>query len=419
MKANKVIAVIILVIGFSLLVPIHQYGPVVRLLYASIGLIGLIKLASVFFEPHKFKSTLGLVLYLFSWPGVSSEGFRERQSSPPEDTGSRFLEHWLSFLIGAMVLILSLYLGKGKSFWFNYLALISILFIVHMGLVDVWGDVLKLLGFAPNRMFDRPFLADSLKSFWSHRWNRAFVEMNKIFFVSPLKNKMNASVLAFFIFLVSGVLHEIGISYAADANYGFPLLYFLIQGLGFVLEKKVKLGRIGTLLIVLVPFPLLFAPSFVNLYMGILADSFLGLIERHERAQWISIGLMVGGVLQSSVLIASIQVPGKLNWKEDLAKLSNFNRKVFWTYGGYIFSIIVFMAAISILMSFEEVYGFGFKVWLIFIILFWGARVGIDMFYYSHEDWPEGAEFVIGHICLTTLFSSLILLYSAILIAIW
>ena len=158
-------------------------------------------------------------------------------------------------------------------------------------------------------MSDRPFLADSLKSFWSHRWNKAFVEMNKIFFVSSFKHKLNASILAFFIFLVSGVLHEIGISYAVGANYGFPLLYFLIQGFGFVLEKKVKLGRMGTLLIVLVPFPLLFAPSFVNLYMGILADSFLSLIERHDRAQWISIGLMIGGVLQSSVLILFFSFP--------------------------------------------------------------------------------------------------------------
>jgi hypothetical protein len=35
------------------------------------------------------------------------------------------------------------------------------------------------------------------------------------------------------------------------------------------------------------------------------------------------------------------------------------------------------------------------------------ARIVVDIFYFSHEDWPEGRQFFIGHILLTCLFAAL------------
>jgi len=32
------------------------------------------------------------------------------------------------------------------------------------------------------------------------------------------------------------------------------------------------------------------------------------------------------------------------------------------------------------------------------------ARIQVDAFYFSHEDWPRGRELVVGHILLTSLF---------------
>jgi hypothetical protein len=412
MSIRKMMAVLILIGGFLGLWAVNDLGPVFRLGYASIGLIGLIKLSALLFEKHKFESKLGLLCFLFLWPGVSSSGFRVRLKKPPEDTGNRFLEHWLTFILGTIILVLSLYFGRGRNLYLNYLSLFSILLIVHMGLVEVVRDLLKLIGFNPNMMFDRPYAATSLKDFWSFRWNRAFVEMNKIFFVTPLKGKFGGSVLVFLIFVISGVLHEVGISYSSGQDFGRPLIYFFIQGIGFILEGKFKLRRLGTILFVVLPFPLLFPPSFVNTFFGIFAEALLPFIEDLSQKQFFSGILLVGGILQSMVLLASFQVPSKLDWKNDLAKLSPFNRKVFWTYGGYILSTIIFMAVVSILISFEESIGFGARVWLIFILLFWLARVLIDFFYYSHEDWPKGAEFVIGHICLTTLFLTLVFFYA-------
>jgi len=39
------------------------------------------------------------------------------------------------------------------------------------------------------------------------------------------------------------------------------------------------------------------------------------------------------------------------------------------------------------------------------------ARILVDAFYFSHEDWPQGREFVVGHFLLTALFCFLAVSY--------
>jgi hypothetical protein len=42
-----------------------------------------------------------------------------------------------------------------------------------------------------------------------------------------------------------------------------------------------------------------------------------------------------------------------------------------------------------------------------FIGSYWTARILVDAFYFSHDDWPHGKQFVIGHVLLTGLFAAL------------
>ena len=66
----------------------------------------------------------------------------------------------------------------------------------------------------------------------------------------------------------------------------------------------------------------------------------------------------MGGAFHFLVLCASVQVPGKLGWLEEFKKLSSLNRKVFWTHGAYIFSIIVFMSMVSSFLVGSRIDGF-------------------------------------------------------------
>lgn len=421
MKLSKVFALLLIALGFVGLYVLRDFNPLVRLLAASLGMIGVIKLAALIWQMAdgvRFQSRLGILVYLLAWPGISVAGFTERRDVDPK-TGSRFLESWLSFIGGLAILVSVSLIGRGESTPLNYVALFSILLIIHLGLVEVMADGLRLLGYSPRSLFDRPFLADSLRDFWSLRWNRAFVDMNKIFIMTPLRGQLPVGLLTFSIFAVSGVLHELGISYADGVSWGFPLIYFVVQGIGMELEKHWKLPRILVWAWIILPLPLLFTPSFTNLFLGGFAQLFGDLVDSVRIEDVFKYGMILGGGFHGLVLCASVQVPGKLGWREEFQKLSNLNRKVFWTYGGYIFSIIVFMSVMSFLLSQQDFAALASPavalpslLWTVFVALFWWARVLIDWLYMNHTDWPKGPLFTVGHICLTTLFLSMATLYS-------
>jgi hypothetical protein len=39
-----------------------------------------------------------------------------------------------------------------------------------------------------------------------------------------------------------------------------------------------------------------------------------------------------------------------------------------------------------------------------FIGVYWGARIAVDLAWFSHSDWPAGRQFVVGHALLLALF---------------
>lgn len=416
MKPAKVFALLLIMLGFFGLYLLKEFAPITRLIASSLGMIAIIKLAALIWQISdgaKFQSRLGIFFYLFIWPGVSVEGFTERNDIVAS-AGARFLEAWLTFLAGLSVLLGASLVGRGESTALNYVALFSILLIVHLGLIEVVADGIRLLGFSPRSLFDRPYFAGSLRDFWSIRWNRAFVDMNKIFIMGPLRDKVPLAILTFSIFGVSGILHELGISYADSVSWGSPLLYFVIQGIGMEIEKHRKFPRLLVWAWILLPVPLLFTPAFTNLFLGNLSRITSDVVFSLNVTEIYKYGLILGGIWHLLVLCASVQVPGKLGWREDFQKLSSLNRKVFWTYGSYIFSIILFMSITSFLLGRQDFQSVSLPsfLWVLFIAFFWWARVLTDFFYMSHSDWPQGPLFSVGHVCLTTLFISMAALYT-------
>lgn len=409
---SRIISVCVIGSGFAGLWLLRDSPAYVRLIYASIGLIWIIKCGAVLWQRAKFSSKSGLVFFFLAWPDVSPAGFLKRKASCPPGTGEQFLLSWISFLAGVVSLVVVSLMGRGESTLLNYIGLFSVLLIVHLGLVGVTADALRLLGFTPSTLFDRPYLSATLRDFWSNRWNRAFVHMNKIFFVRPLRRSVRTSVLVFFIFLISGLLHEIGISFADGISWGHPLSYFVIQGTGMALEGRLRFPRVLVWIWILAPLPLLFTPGFVNLFLGSLAALISDFVFSFTTEERIRYALYAGGIAHLLVLTASIQVPGKLGWREEFQKLRPLNRKVFWTYGVYIFSVILFMAIVSFVLASEPRTRAGI-LWIFFTAIFWWGRIASDFFYMKHSDWPQGPLFEIGHVCLTTLFLFLAALYTA------
>lgn len=127
--------------------------------------------------------------------------------------------------------------------------------------------------------------------------------------------------------------------------------------------------------------------------------------------------LWLAGAGHFVILAASFQVPSRLRWKQDLAKLMPFNRKMLWVQSGFTVLTIVAFGTLTLALHEDLLRGSRAALGLAcFIAIYWTARILVDAFYFSHEDWPKGTQFVVGHILLTSLFVSLAASYWALFV---
>jgi hypothetical protein len=119
----------------------------------------------------------------------------------------------------------------------------------------------------------------------------------------------------------------------------------------------------------------------------------------------LDLALWLAGLAHFAVLGASVQVPARLHWRDELARLSSLNRKLMWTYGGFTVLTIVAFGALTLGLHEELLRGDRAALGLAgFIGVYWGARIAVDLFWFSHADWPPGRLFVVGHALLLALF---------------
>jgi len=128
--------------------------------------------------------------------------------------------------------------------------------------------------------------------------------------------------------------------------------------------------------------------------------------------RFFDLALWFAGAGHFLILIASVQVPLRLGWKDDLRSLQPFNRKLLWVQGGFTVLTIIAFGILTLTLHAELLRGDRAALGLAtFIGLYWTARILVDTFYFSHADWPKGRGFILGHILLTTLFSALAAIY--------
>jgi hypothetical protein len=124
--------------------------------------------------------------------------------------------------------------------------------------------------------------------------------------------------------------------------------------------------------------------------------------------RWFDLTLWLAGAGHFLILAASFQVPSRLRWKQDLAQLMPFNRKLLWVQSGFTVLTIVAFGTLTLALHAELMRGERAAMGLAcFIGSYWTARILVDAFYFSHEDWPKGRQFVVGHFLLTSLFVAL------------
>lgn len=401
--------------------------PVERLLLSTVLMIGIFKCAVALRRSRdelRTFSSLGLGLYFFVWPGLDLSAFRQRVPRPmgvrdEDDTWrARGLFRGATCFVGGLALLAALgwFAPSLNQEFLGWALVFGLLMTVHFGIGDVMPWLVRQLGFLSNPLFRSTLMSQSLEDFWSRRWNLAFVEMGRLLFLRPLHKKFGARGGVFGVFVISGLLHEMGLSYPAGAGWGGPLLYFLLHGvLVTFVEPRLKRGllrRVIAWMAILAPLSLLFHVPFRQTLLVPLAWWLNSVLHLRPFEWYLHGALWLGCAAHFCILGASFQVPKRLNWHEDFALLSRFNRKIFWTYGAFIVGVIISFGLLTGFLHEELFRGDRAAVGLsLFIGVLWGARVLTDFLYFQDEDWPRGWQFEVGHVMLTFTFICLMVLF--------
>lgn len=132
--------------------------------------------------------------------------------------------------------------------------------MLHFGLFDLLAWQHMKAGYFPRVIMNRPLESQSLREFWGERWNRAFRDLTHCYLFGPLKKLVPTKIAFLGVFFVSGVIHELVISWPVQKGYGGPTVFFLLQGLGLMLERNINFksvfwARLWTLSWVIAPAP--------------------------------------------------------------------------------------------------------------------------------------------------------------------
>lgn len=213
--------------------------------------------------------------YLLGWPGMDGREFFRVDAdvvAPPAPAW------WFAGGKTALGLLL-IYAGAplaaaGNPFVAAWIGMVGVIFVLHFGTFHLLALLWRTRGIAARPLMNAPVLATSLTEFWGRRWNAAFHELVHRYLFRPLHRRVGAAGAVLAVFAVSGVIHDLVISVPARAGYGKPTAYFLLHGLGVLLERSAFGRRVGlgrgwrgrtfALAVAVLPVGWLFHPEFIH-----------------------------------------------------------------------------------------------------------------------------------------------------------
>ena len=217
------------------------------------------------------------VAYLVAWPGLDAKAFldprplpRERRPTPGEWA---FAGAKLAFGAALLWGVVPLVPADGPLLR-GWVGMAGLIFLLHFGSFHLLSCAWRAAGVDAKPLMNWPVLAEGVSAFWGKRWNTAFRDLTHRLLFRPLAGRLGARAGVAAGFLFSGIVHDLVISLPAGGGYGWPTLYFTLQGLGLLVErskfgKRLGLGngwrgRMFTAVVVVGPAFGLFHPPFVR-----------------------------------------------------------------------------------------------------------------------------------------------------------
>jgi alginate O-acetyltransferase complex protein AlgI len=210
--------------------------------------------------------------YLFLWPGMGARKFLFSTDRPSRPALSAWVWAATKTILGA-ILLWGVARRTGQGLLAGWIGMIGIIFLLHFGLFALLSLFWQSRGVDAPPLMQCPVAAKSLHDFWGRRWNAGFHDIVFGLFFLPLARRCGATAAAILTFVISGLIHELVITVPANAGYGWPTLYFTLQGAAMTLERA-RLnaacsltrnwpGRVFAWAVVVLPIFALFPPVFV------------------------------------------------------------------------------------------------------------------------------------------------------------
>jgi hypothetical protein len=239
----------------------------------SFGIYGLLKVLS--WSVRNASAPIGRNLaYLFVWPGMDVDAFLSDR-----EVASPLRSEWMFAAIKFMSGIILVGVTSSSRDWCGdtiagWIGMIGIVFTLHFGLFHLLSCYWRTWGIDAKPIMNWPIVSTGLAEFWGRRWNLAFRDLTHRFLFRPLSRRIGATNALLVGFLISGLIHELAISWPADGGWGKPTLFFSLQGAGIVIERsrwgrsiglgQSLYGRLFCVLLLVIPSSLLFHGPFVT-----------------------------------------------------------------------------------------------------------------------------------------------------------
>lgn len=182
-----------------------------------------------------FARSLG---YLFAWPGMDANSFLTGQHDQKPS-----LREWLwaasRFLAGvALVCLAAKATITTQPIANAWIGMFGVTLVLHFGSFHLIALAWQRAGVPAKPLMQSPLRATSLAAFWGVRWNTAFNKLVNDLAFRPLARRTGVAWATMGVFAISGVIHELAISFPARGGYGLPFGYFILQGAGVLIERS-------------------------------------------------------------------------------------------------------------------------------------------------------------------------------------
>jgi len=219
-----------------------------------------------------FSTTSRSFAYLFLWPGMDARRFLALSPWREKPAFSSWAWAFAKTAFGAG-LVWGVARLAGDGLLAGWIGMVGFIFLLHFGLFAILALFWQRLGICAQPLMNCPIAARSLSDFWGKRWNSGFRDIVFGLMFVRLAKRFGTTSAAISTFLISGLIHELVITFPASAGYGLPTFYFTLQGVAMLVERSRMDERFGlahgwrghafALMIVTLPIFALFPPPFV------------------------------------------------------------------------------------------------------------------------------------------------------------